>query len=86
MINPTTGERYPRSSAIYTNPDMATVTCDFCGFVTTEKGMAKHKVRKHPELVFECEVCLNKFGVRYDMRKHRLKHFDERGILKVMEP
>ena len=83
MINPTTGEKYRSVCAIYTNPEMANVACDVCNFVTTEKGLLKHKVRKHPELVFECEICLEKFGVRYDMRRHRLKHFDASGRLKA---
>ena len=55
--------------------------CQLCDYRSTEIAVRKHIQRVHPVNTFDCEICGMKFGIRYDMRRHRMVHFDDQGNL-----
>ncbi|KAI0242761.1 hypothetical protein LSAT2_011149 [Lamellibrachia satsuma] len=64
---------------IFKNPEQASRTCIECGYQSTVEGIKKHRARRHASVEHECAVCGMKFGIRYDMRRHRMTHFDVHG-------
>lgn len=61
------------------DPSKATNICSQCGYLSSEMGMRKHIQRHHSEKSAVCIVCGREFGLMYDMRRHRLKHFNKKG-------
>ena len=64
---------------LFKNPDQASHTCGDCGYQSTLEGIKKHRARRHSSVEHDCAVCGMKFGIRYDMRRHRMTHFDAAG-------
>ena len=56
-------------------PELANYTCEICGYQSTLEGVRKHRVREHSTKHVYCEICDSPFSSRYEMRKHRKKHF-----------
>ena len=61
--------------------DVCTSYCKLCQYRSTEVAVKKHMLRVHPTTTYDCEVCGMQFGIRYDMRRHRMLHFDDNGLL-----
>ena len=61
--------------------EICTSYCRLCQYRSTEVAVRKHMQRVHPTTTYDCEVCGMQFGIRYDMRRHRMLHFDDNGLL-----
>ena len=74
----------PRGTLMFTNPAKATKKCPHCDFKSTYSGIKKHVRRYHSGVIFKCDICPRHFGMHYDLKMHRQRHFDTDGKRKPL--
>jgi KRAB domain-containing zinc finger protein len=56
--------------------------CDICGYTTTKSALVQHKVRRHGEKDFQCDLCNKWFSRKCELSTHRTSHFNNQGNLR----